>query len=157
MIRWHWYVPFTGGRTMPEFTTVPVHEAQLRTSPGRHGQFINEYADYIQQLSSGQAGNLSPTEKENPATIRRRLKAVATALDTKLIIMRSGENVYFWKEDGAEEEPSRTRGRRGRAGDLLLPIQSFSKPPRVEPGVIEEESPELGQLASEAERRVAQG
>jgi hypothetical protein len=146
-------------KTMPEFTTVPVHEAQLRTSPGRHGQFINEYADYIQQLSSGQAGKLSPTEKENPATIRRRLKAVATALDTKLIIKRSGENVYFWKEDGAEEEPSRRRGRRprrGRAGDLLLPNQSFSKPPRVEPGVIEEESPELGQLASEAERRVAQ-
>jgi hypothetical protein len=35
---------------MPEFTTVSVAEAQMRTIPGRQGAFINEYADYIQQL-----------------------------------------------------------------------------------------------------------
>jgi hypothetical protein len=144
---------------MPEFEIVSLHEAQFRTIPGRQGKFLNEYADYINRLSSGQAGKLSPVERENPATIRRRLQAAATALGTKLIIKRSGENVYFWKEDGAEEEPSRRRGRRprrGRAGDLLLPNQPFSEPPRVEPGVIEEESPELGQLASEAQRRMEQ-
>jgi hypothetical protein len=43
---------------MPEFTTVPVQEAQIRTIPGRQGAFINEYADYIQQVPSGQAGRL---------------------------------------------------------------------------------------------------
>jgi hypothetical protein len=41
-------LPFPGGTTMPEFTTVPVQEAQMRTIPGRQGKFINEYADYIQ-------------------------------------------------------------------------------------------------------------
>jgi hypothetical protein len=43
---------------MPEFAIVPVHEAQLRTIRGRQGKFINEYADYIQQLHQGQAGKL---------------------------------------------------------------------------------------------------
>jgi hypothetical protein len=144
---------------MPDFAIVSLKEAQLRTIAGRQGKYMSEHADYIHQLSSGQAGKLSPVERENPATIRRRLHAAATALGTKLIIKRSGEDVYFWKEDGAEEEPSHRRGRRprrGRAGDLLLLNQSFSEPPRVEPGVIEEEFPELGQLASEAQRRVAQ-
>ncbi len=51
---------------MPEFTTVPVQEAQIRTIPGRQGQFINEYADYIQQLPRGQAGRLKIGESENP-------------------------------------------------------------------------------------------
>jgi hypothetical protein len=41
---------------MPEFTTVSVPEAQIRTIPGRQGTFMNEYVDYIQQLPSGQEG-----------------------------------------------------------------------------------------------------
>jgi hypothetical protein len=56
MIRWHCYISFSGGATMPEFTTVLVQEAQLRTIPGRQGKFINEFADYIQQVPKGQAG-----------------------------------------------------------------------------------------------------
>jgi hypothetical protein len=39
---------------MPEFTTVSVQEAQLRTIPGRQGSYRNEYIDYIQQLPTGQ-------------------------------------------------------------------------------------------------------
>jgi hypothetical protein len=49
---------------MPEFTTVSMNEAQLRTIPGRQGKFINEYADYIQQLPTGQAGKLTIGEGE---------------------------------------------------------------------------------------------
>jgi hypothetical protein len=52
-------LPFHGGATMPDFTTVSVEEAQMRTIAGRQGQFIKEYAEYIQQLPKGQAGKLS--------------------------------------------------------------------------------------------------
>jgi hypothetical protein len=47
---------------MPEFTVMPVKEAQLRTISGRQGMFMNEYADYIQQLPKGQAGKLHVLE-----------------------------------------------------------------------------------------------
>ena len=40
---------------MPEFTTVSVQEAMVRTIPGRQGTYMNEYVDYIQQLPPGQA------------------------------------------------------------------------------------------------------
>jgi hypothetical protein len=43
---------------MPEFETISLQEAQARTFSGRQGRFINEYADYIQQLPKGQAGKL---------------------------------------------------------------------------------------------------
>jgi hypothetical protein len=83
MIRWQCLLPAYGGRTMPEFTTVSVQEAQLRTIPGRQGSYMNEYVDYIQQLPTGQAGKLHVLEHENPLTIRRRLVAAGRALDTK--------------------------------------------------------------------------
>ncbi len=145
---------------MPDFEIVSLHEAQFRTIPGRQGKFLNEYTDYIYQLSSRQAGKLSPVEREKPATIRRRLHAAAKALGTKLIIKRSGEDVYFWSEDREDEQlrPKRSytrRNRRGRAGDYFPP-QPFIEPELGEHGAPREESPELGQLASEAERRVAQ-
>jgi hypothetical protein len=59
---------------MPEFTTVSVQEAQLRTIPGRQGRYLNEYIDYIQQLPPGQAGRLRTEESEKPLTVRRRLE-----------------------------------------------------------------------------------
>jgi hypothetical protein len=99
---------------MPEFTTVSVQEAKLRTIPGRQGRFLNEYVAYIQQVASGQAGKLHPVEQENPLTIRRRFLSAAQALGTNLAIKQSGEDVYFWKEDGAEEE---LRSRQTRRAD----------------------------------------
>jgi hypothetical protein len=115
---------------MPKFTTVSMNEARIRTMPGRQGKFINEYADYIQQLSKGQAGRLRGGEQENPLTIRRRLAGAAQALNISLIIKRSGRDVYFWREDGAAEEPQRRRGRRPRAerpGNLIPPELSISE------------------------------
>jgi hypothetical protein len=146
---------------MPEFTTISVNEAQLRTIPGRQGKFINEYADYIQQLPKGQAGRLHVLENENPLTIRRRLMQAAQALGTNLIIKRSGSDVYFWSEGNVAEQPRRGRPRRGRAGDLLPP-QPFGAPEEVslpeENGKgVAEESVELGQteqVVSDAMRRV---
>jgi hypothetical protein len=145
---------------MPEFAIVSVKEAQLRTIPGRQGKYLNEYAEYIQQLPNGQAGKLHTLEQENPLTIRRRLMQAAQALDTQLTIKRSGQDIYFWTESSGEEQPRTKRSytrrnRRGRAGDYFPP-QPFIEPELTEQGVSKEESPELGQLASEAERRVEQ-
>jgi len=94
---------------MPELTTVPVQEAQIRTTPGRQSQFINEYADYIQQLPKGQAGRLRGGESENPMAMRRRLAGAAKARHITLIIKRSGNDVYFWREDGGGEHPRTKR------------------------------------------------
>jgi hypothetical protein len=83
------------------------------------------------------------------ATIGRRLAVAAKALGITLVIKRSGEDVYFWREDGVGEEPTRRRGRRPRMGSPggALPIsdQPFTKPEDVAQGVVEEDSPELGQ------------
>jgi hypothetical protein len=119
---------FYGGDTMPEFTTVSVKEAQLRTIPGRQGTFINKYADYIQSLPQGQAGRLRIGEQEKHATIRRRLVTAAKALNIPLIVKRSGNDVYFWRENGGEEQPSSKRRytRRARTAEETTPMdQSF--------------------------------
>src|SRR5918999_200729 len=145
---------------MREFETVSLKEARIRTIPGRQGRFLNEYAAYIQQLPQGQAGKNHVLEQEKPLTVRGGLQAAATTLGTKLIIKRSGEDVYFWSEDREDEQPRTKRSytrrnRRGRAGDHFPPQPSI-EPELGEQGVPKEESPELGQLASEAERRVEQ-
>jgi hypothetical protein len=71
---------------------------------------MNEYVGYIQQLPQGQAGKLHLLKNEKPATIRRRLAAATHALDTPLVIKRSGADVYFWTESATEEQPRRGRG-----------------------------------------------
>ena len=147
---------------MPEFATVSLKEAQLRTIPGRQGKFINEYAEYIHSLPIGQAGRLTAGESENPLTIRRRLVSAAQALDINLIIKRSGNNLYFWREEPEEEQPRRGRPRRGRAGDNFPP-QQFGTPEEVKHpnenghAATGEDSPELGQteqVVVDAMRRV---
>jgi hypothetical protein len=133
---------------MPEFTTVSVQEAQMRTIPGRQGKFINEYADYIQQVTSGQAGRLRIGEQEKHPTVRRRLVTAAQELGINLIIKRSGNDVYFWKEDRAKEQPRTKRSytRRSRPRDeITAPDQPVDELGMVEEGIPEEESPELGQ------------
>jgi hypothetical protein len=108
---------------MPEFTTVSVKEAQLRTIPGRQGTFINEYADYIQEVTSGQAGKIHAGEDENPLTIRRRLISAAKALGINIIIKRSGNDLYFWQENGVEEPRTKRRyTRRGRSAEETTPL-----------------------------------
>jgi hypothetical protein len=113
---------------MPEFTTISVTEAQIRMIPGRQGTFINEYADYIQQLPKGQAGRLRGGESENPLAIKRRLGAAAKAMHITLIIKRSGNDVYFWRENGGDEQPRSKRRytRRERSDEETTPMdQAF--------------------------------
>jgi hypothetical protein len=171
-----------GGDTMPEFTTVSVKEAQIRTIPGRQGTFMNEYIDYIQQLPKGQAGRLRVEEQEKPMTVRRRLAVASQALGIPLIIKRSGNDVYFWQENGEVEQPRPRRGRpprTGRAGSLIPPAlliseteagvqertqeettapdQPFSASEEVDHDAALEASPESGeteQVVEDAMRRV---
>jgi hypothetical protein len=120
---------------------------------------MNEYANYIQQLPPGQAGKLTIGEYEKHATVRRRLVNAAKAMNIPLIIKRSGNDLYFWPEDRGEEQPRRKRNytRRTRSHDEIpTPDQPVDELGMVKQGIPEEESPELGQLASEAERRVEQ-
>jgi hypothetical protein len=100
---------------MPEFTTVSVTEAKLRTTSGRQKTFLDDYVTYIQQLPKGQAGRLRIGESENPLTIRRRIAVAAQTLGLNLIIKRSGNAVYFWRENRTDEQP-RTKRRYTRRG-----------------------------------------
>jgi hypothetical protein len=134
---------------MPEFTTVSVTEAQLQTTSGRQKVYLHEYVDHIQQLTKGQAGRLRIGEEENPLTVRRRLAVAAQTLGINLIIKRSGHDVYFWRENGTEEQPRTKRRytRRGRAQEERpAPDQPFSASEEVNhEATLVEESPELGQ------------
>jgi hypothetical protein len=132
---------------MLEFTTVSVQEAMVRTIPGRQGRFMNEYIDYIQQLAIGQAGRLRVLETENPLTIRRRLVVAAQALGDKLVIKRSGSELYFWREDEAGEEPRPRRGRRPRRQEepAVEETTASEQPFSASEEVDYEASPELGQ------------
>jgi hypothetical protein len=133
---------------MPEFETVPLKEAQLRTIPGRRGEFLNEYASYIKKLTPGQAGKLRILEQEKLATIRRRLAVDAKALGVPLTIKRSGQEVYFWIEGWGEVEPRRKRSytRRKRLHeDIAASGQPFRESEAVDQGVTEE-SPALGEI-----------
>jgi hypothetical protein len=142
---------------MPEFTTVLVQEAQLRTTPGRQGKFINEFADYIQQVPKGQAGWLKAAESENPLTIRRRLVSAAMALGVPLTIKRSGNDLYFWREDGEAEQPRQRRGRRPRTGrpGSLIPPNMLIPEPAEDRGSLPSSPPEPGEQGGAAEETTA--
>jgi hypothetical protein len=122
---------------MPEFTTVSVQEAVVRTIPGRQGRYLNECIEYIQQVPSGQAGKLHPVEREKPFTIRRWLARAAQTLGIPLIIKRSGEDIYFWREDTEDEQPRRRRGRRARRQEETAE-QYFSETGELEQGDIQQ-------------------
>jgi hypothetical protein len=133
---------------MPEFTTVSMKEATILTSFGRQKRYLNEYIDYITTLAIGQAGKLRTGEEEKHATVRRRLGVAAKTLGISLIIKRSGNDVYFWREEGGDEQPRSKRRytRRMRSEEETIALdQSFSESEGVDHEAVVEESPELGQ------------
>jgi hypothetical protein len=151
--------PFHGEATMPEFTTVSVTEAKLRTTSGRQKTFLQEYIAYIQQLPKDQAGRLRGGEQENPLTIRRRLITAANALGINIIIKRSRNDLYFWQEYAEEEPRTKRRYTRRAMGreETTAPDQPFSASDEVDYGASREESPELGQtdqVVEDAMRRL---
>jgi hypothetical protein len=145
---------------MPEFTTVAMNEAKLRTLPGRQGKYLGDYADYLLQLPHGGAGKLTIGESEKHTTVRRRLIVAANTLGIHIIIKRSGNDLYFWQEDGADEQ-SRSKRRYTRRARLeeetIAPDQPVDELGMVEQGIPVEDSPELGQteqVVEDAMRRV---
>ncbi len=97
---------------MPTFNLIPLPEARLKTATGRRGQFLQQYADYIQQLPEDQAGRLQVTEDEKVSTVRRRLTVAADALGKKLTVKRLGDELYFWIESAQDQKPRQRRQRR---------------------------------------------
>jgi hypothetical protein len=142
---------------MPEFTTVSIQEAQVRTIPGRQGGFMNEYADYLQQLPRGQAGKLTIGADEKQTTVRRRLATAAKAMHMNLIIKRSGNDLYFWREDGEAEQPRPRRGRRPRTGrpGSLIPPEMLIPEPAEDRGSLPSSPPEAREQEGAAEGRTA--
>ena len=94
---------------MPEFTTVSMKEATLQTSSGRQKRYLDEYIDYLTNLPTGQAGRLRIEQEETPTTIRRRLGVAAKTFGIPVIIKRSGNDVYFWRENGGDQHPRTKR------------------------------------------------
>jgi hypothetical protein len=124
---------------MPDFAIVPMREAQASTIAGRQGRFIQEYIRYIRQISQGQAGKLHLVAHENPVTIRRLLVQAAQALDIKLIIKRSGQDMFFWRENGAEKQPRPRRGRPPRRQEeTATPEEYFRETGELEQGEIQQ-------------------
>jgi hypothetical protein len=64
-------------------------------------------------------------EHENLVTIRRRLVLAAQAIDIKLIIKRSDQDVFFWRENGADEQPRSRRSRRPRRQEETATPEEF--------------------------------
>jgi hypothetical protein len=134
---------------MPDFETVSVQEARLRTLSGRQRQYLNEYAGYIQQLSQGKAGKLHVWEHEKHTTIRRRLTVVAQMLGIPLTIKRSENDIYFWSEGEAAAQPRPRRSRRARQEEPATPGQSFMEARNGEEGEPGDSS-HVGQHVSDA-------
>jgi hypothetical protein len=67
-------------------------------------------------------------EQEKHATIRRRLVTAAKAMNIPLTIKRSGNDLYFWREDGEEQPRSKRRyTRRARSEEEPTPLdQAFT-------------------------------
>ena len=84
---------------MPRFELLPKAEAELKSMVGRRAEITKEYARYIEQLTSGQAGKLMASAGETTATVRRRLGQAAKMADKSLAIKRVGEEVYFWLDE----------------------------------------------------------
>lgn len=93
---------------MPRFEVVPVQEAMRRPGNSKRALQLQEYVHYIEQLSEGQAGKLTPGDGETALTVRRRLSSAAKDSGKQLKISRSGDEIYFWLQAGA------ARRRRGR-------------------------------------------
>ncbi len=96
---------------MPKFKSLPLAEAMVKSATGKRAQLTKEYMDYIEQLPSGQAGQLQAAGGESIAAVRRRLGAAARVAGKDLVIKRVGEEIFFWARPGGKGATKRRRGR----------------------------------------------
>ena len=81
---------------MPEFSTLPVDDAQLQAETADIPRSLAEYVDFISRLPDGQAGRLKPSAGEDVRLVRMRLGAAARKMRKKVIIRKTGDEVLFW-------------------------------------------------------------
>ena len=96
---------------MPKFKTLPLSEAMVKSATGKRAQMTKEYMEYIEQLPSGQAGQLEASDGESIAAVRRRLGAASRVAGKDLVIKRVGEELFFWVRPGGKGATKRRRGR----------------------------------------------
>ena len=90
---------------MPQLEIVSRSEAELRTTGTARAESLREYIDFIDGLSSGQAGRLQAKKGETLRMVRRRLGDAGRLLGKGLVIKQDGQVIYFWLK---------TTGKRGR-------------------------------------------
>jgi hypothetical protein len=90
---------------MPQLEVVSKSEAELKTTGTARAEELREYIDFIEGLSSGEAGRLQAKSGETLRTVRRRLGDAGRLVGKNLVIKKDGQVIYFWL---------RTTGRRGR-------------------------------------------
>lgn len=90
---------------MPQLEVVSKSEAELKTTGTARAEALREYIDFIEELSSGEAGRLQAKAGETLRTVRRRLGDAGRLGGKNLVIKKDGQVIYFWL---------RTTGRRGR-------------------------------------------
>lgn len=93
---------------MPQFSVLPIDQAQVNSATGKRAQTMREYLEIIERVPAGKAGQLIASPGETLSAIRRRLGAAARQTGTALIIKRTEQSIYFWVESG------NGRRRRGR-------------------------------------------
>ena len=113
---------------MPTFELVTVEEVAMKTTPGKRAKILEEYLGYVEQLKSGQAGKLQPSEGETTTAVRRRIGAAAKLVGKDLVIKRVGDDVYFWEPEGARRR--RGRPRKVRSDESSYAIRRTEPPER---------------------------
>jgi hypothetical protein len=84
--------------------------------------------------------------------VRRRLATAAKAMHIPLIIKRSGNDLYFWREDGGAKQPRLRRGRRPRTGrpGSHIPSNMLIPEPAEDRGSLPSRPPEAGKQGGAA-------
>lgn len=84
---------------MPKFEMVPIQEIKTvpRMSEARRKK-LEEYAGYINQLTSVKGGRLLCTPNENITTVRNDLRRAAGMVGKKIAIRRTGNIISFFLE-----------------------------------------------------------
>src|SRR2546421_6893271 len=102
---------------MATFSTVPLDEGQRLVMPPRRAT-LEQYSQYVRQLSAEEAGQLELGPDDKPITERARLKAAAKAEGINLHIQRTGNTIVFWETDEPPKQrataPRRPAGSGGR-------------------------------------------
>ena len=81
---------------MPQFDVVSISEAKLRATGNVRAEVLREYIEFIEQLTTAQAGKLQPQQGKTPRTTRRRLGDAGRLAGKDLVIKKDGEGTYFW-------------------------------------------------------------